>query len=118
MKKRDILIICGILVFAGLLLLIINLTKKPGAGVIVRINGIEVAKYSFDNEGTYELNGGTNILIIKDNEAWLESATCKDKICVKEGKISKEGETITCLPNKLTVTVYGRDSFVEIEWNQ
>lgn len=115
MKKRDILVISGILVFALLLLLIMNLTKKPGAGVIVRIDGVEVAKYSFEEEGIYELNGGTNILVIKNNEAWLQDATCKDRICVKEGKISKEGETITCLPNKLTVTVYGSDSFVEIQ---
>ena len=81
MKKRDILIICGILVFAGLLLLIINLTKKPGAGVIVRINGVEVAKYSFDNEGTYELNGGTNILIIKDNDTFFAAASSSFLLC-------------------------------------
>lgn len=115
MKKRDILVIAGILVIALISLLVIKLCKKQGSGVIVRINGSEVAKYSFTEEGTYELNGGTNILVIKNNEAWLKETTCRDKICVNQGKISKEGETITCLPNKLTITVYGTDNFVDIQ---
>lgn len=114
MRKRDFLIIAGILVFAAILFLVVTLTKKDGGGVIVKVDGVEVARYSFSDEGTYELNGGTNILCIKDNQAWLLDANCKDHICVKQGKISKEGETITCLPNKLTVTVYGVDNISEL----
>ena len=45
----------------------------------------------------------------------MDDANCPDKLCVKQGKISKDGETITCLPNKVTVTVYGEDDFVELE---
>ena len=114
MKKRDIFIIGGILLVAFLMLIVINATKKEGGGVIVKENGEEVARYSFKDEGTYTLNNGTNILCIKDGKAWIEDANCKDKLCVKQGKISKEGETITCLPNKLTITVYGVDNIVEI----
>ena len=36
--------------------------------------------------------------------------------CVKQGKIDQTGETITCLPNRLTVTVYGAGkSSVDLE---
>ena len=42
--------------------------------------------------------------------AWLVDADCPDKLCVHQGKIDKTGEVITCLPNKLTVTVIGADS--------
>ena len=47
MKKRDILVIAGIIVIALISLLVIKLCKKQGSGVIVRINGSEVARYSF-----------------------------------------------------------------------
>jgi hypothetical protein len=114
MKKKDILIIVGILLSAFVSFLIIELTKDEGAYVVVRVDGVEVGKYSLELDGEYELNGGTNILHIKDGKAYLVDAKCPDKLCVNQGKISKGGETITCLPNKLTITVYGVDSDVEL----
>jgi hypothetical protein len=114
MKLRDIILIGSILLISVALFLVIQLNKEPGAGVIVRIDGNEVAKYSLSVNATYTLNGGTNILHIEDGKAWLTDATCPDKLCVRQGKISKEGETITCLPKKLTVTVYGVENEVEL----
>ncbi len=107
MKLRDIIFIVSILASAFLSLIIININKEPGEGVIVKIDGIQVAQYSLSIDAEYELNGGTNILIIQNGEAWLIDANCPDQLCVRQGKISYNGETITCLPNKLTITVYG-----------
>lgn len=109
MKKRDFILIGAILVIIAISIAVISLTKKDGAYVIVRVDGKQVAKYSLSENGEYELNGGTNILRIKNGKAYLVSASCPDHLCVKQGKISKTGETITCLPNRLTVTVYGAD---------
>jgi len=78
------------------------------------VDGEEVEQYSLSDEGTYPLNGGTNILHIEGGEAWLTEADCPDHLCVKQGKISKTGQVITCLPNKLTVTVYGAEESVEL----
>lgn len=109
MKKRDFILIGAILAVILIAFAVMFLVKKDGAYVVVRVNGEEVAKYSLEDEGEYELNGGTNILRIEDGKAYLISADCPDHLCVKQGKISKSGETITCLPNRLTVTVYGSD---------
>lgn len=114
MKIKEIIIIGSILLVSSLSWVAVELTKKPGSGVIVKINGVEVADYSLSVDGVYELNGGTNILHIEGGKAWLEDATCPDKLCVKQGKIDEDGETITCLPHKLTITVYGEDDFVEL----
>ena len=107
MKKRDIILIGSILLIAALSLLAVFLTQEAGAGVSVKVDGVEVARYSLNIDGEYPLNGGTNILVIKNGQAYLKDANCPDKLCVNQGKISKSGQTITCLPNKLTVTVYG-----------
>ena len=107
MKKRDIILIASVLIVAAALFLVLELTKEAGARVIVKIDGQEVAEYSLEENGTHPLNGGTNILVIENGKAYLSDATCPDKLCVHQGKISMTGETITCLPNKLTVTVYG-----------
>ncbi len=114
MKKRDIILIAGILIAALALLLVLELTKTEGARVVVRVDGKNVAEYSLTENGRYELNGGTNILVIEEGKAYLCEANCPDKLCVNQGKIHRTGEVITCLPNKLTVTVYGAEESVEL----
>ena len=82
--------------------------------MIVRVDGVETARYSLSESGRYELNGGTNILVIEDGAACMLEADCPDHICVSQGKVRYAGQCITCLPNKLTVTVYGTDQGVEL----
>ena len=114
MKKRDIILILSILTVAVALFLIVEMTKEEGAGVVVKVDGVEVAEYSLSENGTHALNGGTNILVIENGKAYLTDANCPDKLCVHQGKISRTGETITCLPNKLTVTVFGAEESVDL----
>lgn len=114
MKKRDIILIASVLLVALALLLVVELTKEEGARVIVKVDGNEIAEYLLTENGTYELNGGSNILVIEDGKAYLADANCPDKLCVHQGKISRTGEVITCLPNKLTITVYGAAESVEL----
>ena len=114
MKKKDFILIGAIVAVIAIAILILSLTKKDGDYVIVRINGNEVAKYSLSQDGEYELNGGTNVLRIENGKAYLVSANCPDHLCVKQGKVDQSGETITCLPNRLTVTVYS-DEAGEVE---
>ena len=109
MKKRDFILIGVVLCVALTLFGVFSLTKEEGAYVTVRIGGNDVAQYSLSKNGEYSLNGGTNILKIEDGTAYLTDADCPDHLCVKQGKVNKNGETITCLPNKLTVTVYGAE---------
>ena len=114
MKKRDIILIASILIVAIAFFLIVELTKEEGAGVTVKVDGVKVAEYSLSKNGTYPLNGGTNILVIENGKAYLTDANCPDKLCIHQGKISRTGETITCLPNKLTVTVFGAKESVDL----
>ena len=114
MKKRDIILIASILVIALASFLFIELGKEEGARVVVAVEGQEIASYSLAQSGTYSLNGGTNILCIENGVAYLTDANCPDKLCVHQGKISKTNEVITCLPNKLTVTVYGAEESVDL----
>ena len=115
MHKRDFVLIGIVLVLIVATCLVVALTKETGACVIVRVDGQQVATYSLLEDGEYSLNGGTNVLRIQDGKACLTEADCPDHLCVKQGKVDQTGETITCLPNRLTVTVYGaEDSGVDL----
>ena len=107
MNKRDLILIGGILIVALIAFVFVQMNQDGGAYVLIRVDGEEVEQYSLSEEGTYPLNGGTNTLVIQNGEGWLSHANCPDELCVKQGKIHLNGQVITCLPNKLTVTVYG-----------
>ena len=115
MKKRDYILIAAILALALIMLTAWMLTRKTGGYVVVRVDGEEVARYDLHKDGEYALNGGSNVLRIADGKAFMIEADCPDQVCIGQGAKSFQGETITCLPNKLTVTVYGEEGEVELE---
>ena len=108
-KKRiiDVSLVVFLLILAAVLYFIVNGGRTAGAACVVRVDGNVIANYSLYENGQFELNGGTNTLVIEDGYAWLTDADCPDKLCVKQGKVHYTGQCITCLPNHLTVTVEG-----------
>ena len=48
-----------------------------------------------------------NLLVIKDGKATVTAATCPDGICTSHKPISREGESIVCLPNRVEVRIVG-----------
>ena len=112
--KRNLIVLAALAAVIALAFVLLHQSRTEGAGVSVCVNGVEVARYALSDEGTYELNGGTNRLLIQDGQASIIWADCPDGICVRQGKIRYTGQCITCLPNRLTVTVYGGDSDVDL----
>ncbi len=112
-KKADIILVSVILVIALSAFLIYHFSKEDidpnEACVIVSVDGEEIARYPLNEDGVYVLNGGTNTIKIEDGKVYMLEATCPDKTskegCVSQGVISKNRETIVCLPNKLIVEI-------------
>ncbi len=111
---RDSCLILFFLLLSLILIFVVKSSQKVGGQVVVAVNGFEIGKYSLALDGQYSLNNGSNILIIENGRAKMIDANCPDKLCVKEGWVKYTGQCITCLPNKLTVTVIGGDASVEI----
>ncbi|MBP5239491.1 MAG: NusG domain II-containing protein [Oscillospiraceae bacterium] len=107
---RDLILAGSLLLAAVILLLAINGSRESGGMAVVRVDGVETERHPLSVNGTFPLNGGSNILIIQDGQAWVSEANCPDLICVRQGKIHYTGQVITCLPNRLTVTVEGGES--------
>ena len=105
--RLDIIVISAILVLSLLALLIVSLTKKEGSFVVVEINGVTVGEYSLWQNREYSLNGGTNVLVIENGVAYLNYSSCPDHTCENTGKIRYVGQSIICLPNKVSITIKG-----------
>ena len=116
-KKKEIILIVIIIFALILLLFVIKTIKTKGKYVIVRLDGKIVNVYNLSENGTYVLNNGTNILCISNFKAYLLSATCPDKLCVKQGEIDEISESIVCLPNKLSIVISNNKECYEYQEN-
>lgn len=109
MKKKkllfDILLISLLLCLSLSLFVFFAVNREEGSYVLVEIDGKVVGEYRLDQDAEIEINGGTNTLVIKGGKAFLSSANCPDKTCVKTGSIHYSGESIICLPNKVIIKI-------------
>lgn len=101
-----------ILVLAGasvLLLLAMLLFRQSGSRVVIYRDGQRAESFLLSEDRTFEIvsTNGTNLLTVKDGEAYLTNADCPDRLCVNMGKIRYDGQTIVCLPHKVVVAVEG-----------
>jgi len=108
--KNDFILIGSILLVAIICLTVFILTRKNGSSVKIIIDGKEKYTYQLNKDNrvvifTGENDQNKNILVIKNGKAFVESASCPDKICVSHRAISSVGQTIVCLPHKLVVEV-------------
>lgn len=110
---NDIILILALTLVGLSVFLFITLTREEGASVRVSVDSEAAGEFSLSEDGEYSLNGGTNILVIKNGEAYIKEATCPDGLCKKQGRISRAGERILCLPNRVAVEVLGESDFIE-----
>ncbi len=104
-------ILTGVILFSFLIVKI--LPGKVGDYVVIEVDGIKTQSYPLSEDATIPIYGGdkkTNTLQIQDGKAKMTEADCKDHLCMKQKAISKDGETIICLPNKVVVTVYAKET--------
>ena len=103
LKKGDIILAFSLLAVALVLFVSFLLLKKSGEKVLVKVDGKTV--YSGYLSSDNELKLKHNTVVIKDGRAFMKCADCKNQICVNTGKISKSGETVVCLPNRVIVEI-------------
>ena len=103
MKKGDFIIIATVALAAILSVVLLFSFSKQGSRVIIKQNNEVVYDESIDKNVNF--NTGTNVVVVKDGTVFVSEANCKNQVCVASGKISKKGESIICLPNKVTVEI-------------
>ena len=107
-KIRNDVILAVVLLLLAAAMLFWQLQKTEGDFAVVLIDGVETARYALDSDTEVEITtdgGGTNTLVIRDGEAFVEAANCPDLVCAGHRAISRVGETIVCLPHKLVIKI-------------
>ena len=78
---------------------------KGASQVTIKVNGEIEGTYSLSEDREIKINDGSNVLQIKNGKAKMIEADCPDKLCMHQKAVSKNHESIICLPNKVVVEV-------------
>ncbi|RKY79648.1 hypothetical protein DRQ07_06170, partial [candidate division KSB1 bacterium] len=106
----DLIIILLILI-AGLVSL--YYPRQNGSIVYIKVNGEIKGVYNLNNKNkqTITIAGkkGTMKVEIQEGRVWVSESSCPNKLCIKMGKIHKNGEMIVCVPNRVIISVKNKE---------
>lgn len=96
------------LLFAG------SLFGEQPEMVAIFVDGREYATYSLaaiTGIKKVEINTefGHNTIEITSDDARITEASCPDKTDIQSGRITKPGQMLVCIPNRVTVRILGKN---------
>ncbi len=116
-NRNDFVLILVLLAVILIGFLVVRLQRQKDAFTVdVSVDGTTVATYRLDEEIDTWIDGyqgGQNHLVIQDGCARIEEADCPDRLCVGQGKITKAGQSVICLPNRVSVYLTGEKAEVD-----
>lgn len=108
-KKGDIILMISVIVVTVIVTIVafIISNNMNSPYVVIMVDGKEYGEYKLNKNETIEISNeyGYNEVVINNGTVYVNSADCKDKVCVKHDSISKNREQIICLPHRLVVEI-------------
>ena len=112
-KKNDLILLMVIAAAGCIITAFVYLSSTSGSLVQISVSGNITKTLPLDTDTQLEIkgeNGKTCLLVIENGEAFVKTADCPDMTCVNTGRISKAGQTIICLPNRIVIKIINENS--------
>ncbi|MCD6170047.1 MAG: NusG domain II-containing protein [Candidatus Latescibacteria bacterium] len=110
LTTSDKALIVALLVLSFASFWIIPGAGKQGGAVLIEQNGKLIKMLPLDRETTVNVEGplGTTVVKVEKGKARIIRSPCPRKLCLRMGSISKAGEMVVCVPNKVVVRIKGK----------
>lgn len=119
--KADLIIIGCVLLAALFFFLLPLVYRETGEAYVIVSQDGTGTKYPLSEDETFSVirkDGGYNLIMMQDGCVSVTDADCPDQLCVKQREISKNGESIICLPHELVVQIAsGKESDLDAVTN-
>lgn len=107
LKRSDIIIALAVLLTAALLAIPKLISSDKLTAEIYVDGSLERTVELSDGENySFSPKSKPNVTITVGGGAiWFSQADCRDKLCVKSGRLTSGGQTAACLPERVVVSV-------------
>ncbi len=116
-KRTDLIIILAVL-FAAAMISIPRFLGSDRLTAEIYVDGkleetIDLSAVEEEYKISPSVEPKLEITVNKD-EIYFSHAECKDKLCVKSGKLTSGGETAACLPARVVISVKSNKNKTDI----
>ena len=73
---------------------------------------VERVALTDDTDRTIDLDGH-NVIVLSGKSARMESADCRDQVCVRTGTLTRAGQVAVCLPNRVVLKIVGETGEID-----
>lgn len=108
MKKSDIYLILVLVVIGIAGCTTVKMFSATGNVVYINVDGNNIGQYDLYSTDTIEIKKSdkvTNVIVIDNGYVYMKEADCPDKVCINQGRICENTQSICCAPNKLIITI-------------
>ncbi|MBD5111567.1 MAG: NusG domain II-containing protein [Ruminococcaceae bacterium] len=112
-KPFEAVIIGSVLFGSIAAIFIMNRADSSSRTAVIRCGDVR-HELALDEDGLFRFDGIDAEFEVKNGKIRLIKASCPDKICEKTGYIGSSGQSIVCIPNKITVAVAGSGESVDV----
>ena len=111
-KKADILLTIGLIIIGLVMTWYFTIGKTEAASLKITAGGQVYGVYSLDENRTITVkkDGHTNKITISNGSVSMAFSDCHGQDCVMSHAITRTGEQIVCLPNKVVLEIKGGES--------
>lgn len=110
--KADLILMAAIVIIGLGISIFLAAGSHQGNKVEITKDGKLWGTYSLDGEHKITIRDGKELNVVKiaGGKVTMESANCKNQVCVHHSPVSRTGESIVCLPHKIVVSIKGEDN--------
>ena len=112
-KPLEAVILGGILLGSVAAAVIMNRSGSGLRTAVIHCGDVR-QELALDKDGVFRFDGIDADFEVRNGKIHLTNASCPDKLCEKTGYIGSSGQSIICVPNKITVSVVGSNESVDV----
>lgn len=112
-RRNDYIVVIALILIPLLFLLAFNAGRNNSAAdsISIEVNNEPYGIYPLDVDKQIHIHDEKidNVVVIENGKVFVSEANCRDQVCVFHSPISKQGEQIVCLPNKVVIEVISNE---------